>query len=85
MMDKAYAYGLGLKDNWSKSLQQNALDTLHNSRTGIWKLWRAIDREIPEGAKIHKSVIDRMEKAKGYNPPLPKNFDIVTTASYIAP
>jgi uncharacterized protein (DUF2235 family) len=85
MMDKASACGMRLKDNWSKSLRQNALDTLHNSRTGIWKLWSSIDRQIPEGAKIHKSVIDRMEKDDGYNPALPKNFDIVTTASYIAP
>lgn len=85
MMDKASSYGLKLKDNWSKSLQQNALDTLHNSRTGIWKLWRAIEREIPEGAKIHKSVIDRTKKDNSYIPALPENFDIVTTASYIAP
>ena len=85
MMDKASACGMRLKRNWNRSLQQNALDTLHNSRTGIWRLWASIDREIPEGAKIHESVIDRRKKDKSYNPVLPKKFDVVTTASYIAP
>jgi len=85
MMDKAHACGLRLKDNWRESLEQNALIDLHNSRDKIWRLWRPVDRKIPEGAKIHQSVIDRMGKDKNYSPTLPKNHEVVATDSYIAP
>lgn len=84
MMDKASACGLILKKNWHKNLKPDALDTLHKSRTGIWKLWPKIDRQIPEGAKIHKSVIDRMKTHGDYHPEnLPKDHEDVSNDSYI--
>ena len=81
MMDKASDCGLKLKENWDKNLRPDASDMLHKSRTGIWRLWPTLDRQIPEGARIHKSVIDRMEKDKTYKPTLPKNYGIAETES----
>lgn len=85
MMDKAFACGLKLKGCWITDLKQDALDVIHKSRESYWRLWPAIDRQIPEGAKIHKSVIDRIENDKNYNPTLPKNYEIVATQSYPVP
>jgi uncharacterized protein (DUF2235 family) len=85
MMDKASACGLRLKDRWTTALKQDALDVMHESRVGCWRLWPAIVRGIPEGAKIHKSVIDRMAKDKDYNPTLPQNYEIVENKNYHAP
>jgi hypothetical protein len=74
---------LRLEENWNKDLKPDVKDLLHESRTGIWKLWRAMDRKIPEGAKIHKSVIDRIKEIENYNPTLPKDYEVVSNDSYI--
>jgi len=68
MIDKAKEHGMILKESWRDGLAQDCKDKLHNSRKGFWTLWRKVDREIPEDAKIHKSVFDRMDKDKSYQP-----------------
>ncbi|MFC1969515.1 DUF2235 domain-containing protein [Chloroflexota bacterium] len=82
MMDKASEHGLKMKDGWRDSLNQNALGEMHYSRTGFWRIWRPANREIPKGAKVHKSVIDRMNGIDGYNPTLPEVYSTVSTDSY---
>jgi hypothetical protein len=37
-------------------------------------------RRVPEGAKLHEAVIERLEKRKDYRPPnLPKTYEVVKT------
>ena len=68
LMDKAVKHGLKLKEKWKDNLNQDYTDVLHNSRKGVWKLWRKADRNIPCDAKIHRSVFDRMKSEKSYQP-----------------
>ena len=68
MMDIASEHGMKLKEKWQDDLEQDCTDLLHNSRSGFWKLWRKVDREIPFDAKIHKSVFDRKNSDKNYKP-----------------
>jgi uncharacterized protein (DUF2235 family) len=81
MMDNASNCGLLLKDGWQNRLAQKATGDIHNSRKGIWKLWKPVDREIPDGSKIHGSVFDRIEKSD-YHPNIPKNHEKVINDSY---
>lgn len=82
MMDKALKCGLNLKKDWKDCLNQNARGMMHNSRTKLWRIWRPVDREIPKDAKIHQSVIDRMNGNGNYKPSLPKGHKAVSTDSY---
>ena len=68
MIDKAVQYDIKIKENWRDGLQQNCKDMLHNSRCGKWRLWRKVDREIPDNAKMHKSVFDRIDNCQDYKP-----------------
>jgi hypothetical protein len=47
---------------------------MHESRTGLWRLWPVARRKIPEGAKIHKSVLARIKAMPDYAPPLPAHY-----------
>ena len=73
MLENAEKQGLKLKEGWKDKLNPDPLGKLHESRTGLWRLWPAAVRQIPEGAKIHTSVLTRKEKG-GYNPALPSNY-----------
>ncbi len=73
MMEKALNCGLRLKETWRSGLECDAKGTIHNSRSGFWKVWSAVEREIPDGALIHESVFSRMEEL-GYKPPLPSKY-----------
>ncbi|MGE4606261.1 MAG: DUF2235 domain-containing protein [Myxococcota bacterium] len=68
MAEQAEAAGLRLREGWREGLANNATaeNALHDSRVGFWKLWPAVHRPIPEGAKIHNSVVERMT-APGLN------------------
>lgn len=70
MLENAERAGLRLRDGWRDHVNPNADGELHESRQGFWKLWAPAPREIPEGAKIHGSVQQRMSSGD-YNPPLP--------------
>jgi hypothetical protein len=74
MLENARKCGLRLKDGWKERIHPDPLDKLHNSRTGLWRMWRPAIRKIPEGAKIHKSVLIRAKGIEDYNPHLPDNY-----------
>ena len=77
MLAKAAAAGLRLARRPLR-LEPSAHGALHRSRVGPWRLWRPVQRQIPEGAKIHRSVFDRMHRDyDGYEPSLPVKVDIV--------
>ena len=59
-----------------------ATGLLHQSRNGFWKLWSPVKREIPAGANIHRSVLDRMDKVEAYNPTLPQDFYVTSNPTY---
>lgn len=77
MLQAAESHGLRLRKGWQEQITPNHLDELHNSRSGLWKLWLPAHREIPEGAKIHKSVLMRAEEMEEYNPRLPKDYVVI--------
>jgi len=79
MLEAAENNGLRLKENWQKQIHPNSLDELHNSRTGLWRLWRPAIRKIPNGAKIHKSVLIRAKEMKTYTPALPKEYKVIVS------
>jgi uncharacterized protein (DUF2235 family) len=84
MMDKAVKCGVRLKEDWQKGLCQNYSGKMHESRKGLWNIWDEVIREIPEGAKIHQSVLDRIEKEKYTLKNLPNKYKKVKNPSYLA-
>lgn len=79
MMDAAKKCGMKIDPVKLQNYKGNHNDELHNSYKGLWRIKRRVTREIPEGAKIHKSVIDRMNNPENkYKPQnLPKNHVVV--------
>ena len=77
MLENAQKCGLRLKDGWKERIHPDPLDKLHNSRAGLWRMWRPAIRKIPEGAKIHKSVLTRAKEIEDYNLRLPDNYIVV--------
>ena len=86
MMDKAKAIkgGLKLKDGWQNNLSRDAGVDMHDScKFFPWVIFGLRKkREIPDGALVHQSVIDRAKKRTDYSPNLPKNTSTVSTDSY---
>lgn len=79
MLDNAEKHGLRLREGWRERIHPNPLDETHNSRTGFWRLWRPAIRKIPQGAKIHESVLIRAKEMENYTPLLPKDYKEVVT------
>ena len=77
MLENASKQGLKLKEGWKERLHPDPLGELHESRAGFWRVWRPAIRKIPEGAKIHRSVLTRMQEKKDYKPILPSNYTAV--------
>ena len=80
MLENASANGLRLKPRWEASLGPDALGQIHESRRGFWRAWRPARRVIPEGALIHRSVIERMKNERlEYRPSnLPESFKVAS-------
>lgn len=78
MLDNAQHIGLRLKDGWQDAFAPDPLGELHQSRKGLWRLWRPAPREIPEGANVHESVIHRAKQDPDYNPRLPERYTVVS-------
>jgi len=76
MMGKAKQCGLTIDDNALKQRPPNPHDKLTESFEGFWKFRGSRMRKIPEGAKIHKSVFDRINNAANkYRPGnLPQSY-----------
>ena len=82
MLLKADAAGIRLRDGWDSKERINPdptdKDSQHESREGFYRLWRKVQRTIPEDALIHHSVFERINAGIGYNPSnLPKAYSIV--------
>lgn len=78
MLEKAEAHGLRLRPGWRARLSPDPLADIHDSRTGLWRLWPAVQRPIPEGARIHESVRVRMKACPDEAvPPLPADHVFV--------
>lgn len=73
MLEKAEKKGLRLREGWKDNLKPDPLGPLHESRTGFWKAWRPAHRQIPEGAQIHQSAIDRA-RGSDYDPKFPQKI-----------
>ncbi len=74
MLKNAEKHGLKLKAGWQDNFVGDPAGAMHESYTGLWKLWRPVTRQIPEGGKIHKSVFARSQALADYNPLLPTNY-----------
>ena len=76
MLGKASAGGLRLTMPTEERLQPNPHGNGHRSDTGFWRIRGRGARTIPDGARIHSSVIARMDNpANGYQPEnLPEGY-----------
>lgn len=74
MLENGERHDLELKEGWRQKLKTNPLGKIHESRSGIWLLWPPATRKIPEGAKIHKSVLTRIDSKNGYKVSLPNKY-----------
>ena len=82
MLLKAKAADLRLRDGWDSKEKINPdpsdWASQHESRTGFYRLWRRVERRLPEKALIHQSVFDRRNAGIGYSPSnLPKVCSVV--------
>lgn len=75
MLSKAEKCGLKLTGDYYTDLAPSTYSPiLHESRTGFWKLWKEVKRKIPEGAKIHFSVLHRKKLDRNYKVELPNKY-----------
>ena len=79
MLGKAAACGLGLTMPTEERLQPNPHGKGHRSDTGFWRIRGRDARAIPDGARIHSSVIARRDNpANEYHPEnLPEEYELV--------
>ena len=69
MLRSAADRGLLLREVWSEDLQPDPLGDTKASRTLVWRLFPAKQRDIPEGAILHSSVLTRMKSVgSSYRP-----------------
>ncbi|HHO59958.1 MAG TPA: DUF2235 domain-containing protein [Thiotrichales bacterium] len=69
MMKKAKACGLLINAKQLKQYIENPYDKQHEEYRGFWKFRGRHVRKIPEGARVHKSVQQRLsKKGLGYKP-----------------
>ena len=75
MLRRAEEEGLKLRSDWRESLSADHSGETRRSDRHIWRLG-ARDRHIPDGAKIHRSVSQRMaDPDNGYQPGnLPESY-----------
>ena len=76
MLRNAESRRLVLRGDWRESLQPDSLGEINPSRQHVWRLTPERRRHIPESAKIHRSVFQRMEAlGSRYQPPnLPNSY-----------
>ena len=81
MIGKAVAFGLPINREKLVGYQPDPHDKLHGSFTGFWKFRGQRTRKIPEHARIHESVFERMAGPENkYHPRnLPANHCQVQT------
>lgn len=79
MLDKAVGCGLRIDHRALARRRADPLGKIHNSYTGFWRMRGSRVRKIPEGACLHRSVVERLEhSATGYAPRnLPSDYVVV--------
>lgn len=79
MVGKAKQRGLEVDENKLARFHADPHDKMHESFSGFWKFRGSRVRTIPDGALIHRSVIDRMgNPTNRYKPKnLPDNYTVV--------
>lgn len=80
MIGKASACGMLIDKNRAAGYQPNPHDIMHESYSGFWRFRGRHVRKIPDGARIHASVKERMRKRSNQYKPknLPKNYKVVS-------
>ena len=75
MLDKAVARGLKVDRAGLASRRPDPHDEMHESWSGIWRARPRRTRKIPEGARVHRSVLERRDSDRvRYDPKnLPAN------------
>ena len=81
MLEHAQSKGLRLKEGALDQLNPDPSGALHQSRKGLWRMFRPKVRQIPEHSKLHESVFLRMEDpANSYSPDnLPSQYQKITS------
>lgn len=81
MLGHAQRCGLEVDQAQLNQRQPNPHDKITESYTGFWKFRGSRTRKIPEGAKIHQSVFDRLSNAANkYKPKnLPAQYQQIST------
>ena len=76
ILEHAQNNGLILRDDWRELLQPDPSGIIEPSHRHIWRLLPKEERCIPEGAKVHKSVLQRVADSSNlYRPDnLPKSY-----------
>ena len=79
MLRKAFECGLRVNEDELAERRTDPLDELHQSFTGFWKVRGRSKRQIPDGARIHASVFERLEDAASRYLPdnLPDDYIVV--------
>lgn len=79
MIAKVREHNVAFRDERVAEFEPDPTDQLHDSRSGFWNLRDAVVREVPEGARIHQSAIDRRDAVTEYDPEnFPGNFKAVS-------
>ena len=80
MLDKASACGMTIDNHRAAGYRGNPHDKLHDSYSGFWIFRGKHVRKIKNGAKIHKSVVERLQKQRPpYKPDnLPDKYKVVS-------
>ena len=60
MLGQAESKGLVLRDGWRDSLRPDPSGEIKPSHGHIWRLLPRSERRMPDGARIHRSVLQRM-------------------------
>lgn len=79
MLGKAVRQGLRVDQGRLAEYPPNLHDSLHQSFTGFWKVRGRRTRKIPEAARIHASVFERMANPANHYQPrnLPAKYQTV--------
>lgn len=79
MLGKATACGMMIDAQKAARYHGNALDKMHRSYAGLWRIRGKRTRKIAEGSWIHRSVVERMQNPDSrYQPKnLPDDYAVV--------
>jgi uncharacterized protein (DUF2235 family) len=79
MIARARQHNVAFREDRVAEFEPDPTDLLHDSRSGFWNLRDAVVREVPQGARVHQSALDRREAVKEYDPEnLPSDVEPVT-------